>query len=334
MSDGAERALADRDTASEQNEPGRGKRLITLARWTLPFVVSGALLSWVFSGLDVRAVVGHVTMDVALIFVPALVVFVALTLLLEALCLVIVVSHTTPFHDWGVAARIKCASYLLGILNYALGAGALTVLLRRRARMPLSEAMGAVFVIGLFDLGSLLVLVIFGLALMGSDTPGVQAGVVVLAGLAILGGMVVLRAPISLGPLDRLRDLRVLHAARTLPLGLLGRLAALRFAFVGSFIVLAWLTLLAFDVHPPVLPLIINMCILLLVAALPVAAAGLGTGQVIWVALFEPWGDAETLLAASLLLSFGLIVARSAMGLFFAREFASEALAHRAEAEA
>jgi hypothetical protein len=245
-----------------------------------------------------------------------------------------VVSHTVPFSSLMVAARIKAASYLLGILNYALGAGALTVLLRRRARMPLAEAAGAVFVLGLFDLGSLLGMVIVGLALMGTDTAGVQVGVVALAGAAIVGGFAVLRAPVALGPIDRLRELRVFHAARTLPLSLLLRLCVLRLAFVASFVALAWATLAAFGVYIPTLPLVVNVSVMLLVAALPIAAAGLGTGQVVFVALFDRYAPAETLLAASLLLSFGLIVTRSALGLLFAREFASEAMAHREEAGA
>ena len=81
------------------------------------------------------------------------------------------------------------------------------------------------------------------------------------------------------------------------------------------------------------MPLMVNVSVMLLVAALPIAVAGLGTGQVVFVALFERYAPAETLLAASLLLSFGLIVVRSAMGLLFAHEFAREAIAHRDEAQ-
>ena len=77
----------------------------------------------------------------------------------------------------------------------------------------------------------------------------------------------------------------------------------------------------------PLLALAVNICILLLVAALPIAAAGLGTGQIVFVELFKPWGDPAVLLAASLTLSLGLIITRAAIGLLFAQEFTAEALA-------
>ena len=304
-----------------------------LARWTLPFAVSGVFFAYVLSGVDMAAVAERMTPRVALYFLPPLAIFLAVSLLIEAVCLVLVISHSQPFSSLWVAARIKAASYLLGLLNYALGAGALTLLLRRRARMSLADAAGAVLLIGLFDLGSLLLTVFAGAALAGAEAPGVQAGVVVLAGGAIVAGFAALRAPVSLGFLDGFRDLAIFRAARTLPLSLLLRLGALRLAFIASFIALAGSILAAFDVSVPPLRLAVNISILLLVAALPIAVAGLGTGQLAFVALFESWADAETLLAASLTLSFGLITARSAMGLLFAREFTSEALAATREAD-
>lgn len=302
-----------------------------IARVALPFAVSAALLAWVLDGVDVRAVFAHVTPDVAVVFAPALGVFLAISLLLEALCLVAVVSHSRPFHDLVVAARIKAASYPLGLVNYALGTGATAVLLRRRAGMTLAEAAGAVFVIGLFDLGSLIAFVLVGAGLMGTSTPGLRAGVVLLAGGAIVAGFAVLRAPVRMGAFDRIRELEVLRDARTLPIALLARLGVLRLLFVGSFIGLAWATLTAFSVSVPPLDLVVNTSLVLLVSALPIAVAGLGTGQLVFVSLFERFAPTETLLAASLTLSFGLIVTRAAIGLAMAREFTAEALAAREE---
>lgn len=300
-----------------------------VARLALPFAVSVALLAWVLSGVDVGAVFAHVTPGVAAVFVPSLLGFLAVSLAIESLCLVTVVSHSRPFHDLVVAARIKAASYPLGLVNYALGAGATAVLLRRRARMTLAEAAGAIFVIGLFDLGSLIVCVLVGVGMMGAATPGLQAGVIVLAGGAIVAGFAVLRAPIRLGAFDRVRELEVFRDARTLPLSQLARLAALRLLFVSGFIALVFATLLAFGVSVPPLDLIVDTSVLLLVSALPIAVAGLGTGQVVFIALFERFAPAETLLAASLTLSFGMIVTRAIIGLAFAREFTAEALAAR-----
>jgi len=301
-------------------------------KWTMPFLVSGLLLAWIFQDIDFAQIQDKLTAQTAVVFIPALIVFLIISLLIEAICLVDVVSHTHRLSSLLVAARIKAASYPLSVINYALGIGAVTVLLRRRVGMSLAEAAGAVFVIGLFDLASLMAVIVFGIAFMGAETPGLQAGVIVGAALAITLGFVVLRAPFSLGPLNRLRDLRVLRAARTLPLPVLLRLASLRLIFTANFVALGWAALYSFGVTGiPILSLATNICILLAVSALPIAAAGLGTGQIVFVELFKTWGDPPTLLTASLMLTMGLIVTRASIGLVFAREFTAEALAAQQE---
>jgi hypothetical protein len=55
------------------------------------------------------------------------------------------------------------------------------------------------------------------------------------------------------------------------------------------------------------------------------SVAGLGTGQVAFIEVFQRYAAEETLLACSLALSAGLIVLRAATGLLFAREFTREA---------
>lgn len=306
-------------------------RTARVLRWTLPFAVSAILLGWILSGMDLAALADRFTPQVAVIFVPTLVVFLLISLAIEAVSLVWVVSYYHDFSSWMLAARVKAASYLLGLINYALGAGAVTLLLRRRAGVPLSQAAGSVLLIALFDMGSLVLITLVALGLHESEASMLRTGSVALGALALLGSFALLRAPIPLGPIDRLRDWKVLQAARTLPIGLLIRLGVLRLAAVGSFIVLTGATLRSFNVDIPLAPLIVSICILLVISAIPMAAAGLGTGQVAFVALFEGYAEPETLLAASLTLSFGLIVTRAAIGLLFAREFTAEAFDARRE---
>jgi len=308
--------------------------LAKVVRWTLPFVVSVLFFAFLLSRIDVAAVFGRLTPGVAVRFLPPLVLYLLASLWIDAASLQLAVTGSGQLASRWIAARVKAASYLLGLINYALGAGALSVLLRRRAHMSLADAAGAVFLIALLDLASLLGLVIAASVGLGADTPGVEAGVVIGAAVAIAGGFAVLRAPMSLGALDRLRRLEIFRAARTLPVRPLLGLGLLRFTFVVSFMWLAWTTLAAFEVSVPILPLVVNVTILLLVAALPIAAAGLGTGQVVFVELFERFADAETLLAASLTLSFSLIITRATLGLFFAHEFTREALAATRGADA
>jgi hypothetical protein len=260
-------------------------------------------------------------------FIPGLLVFIAVTWWIDSVCLVVVIRDQQGQSTLWEAAKMKAASYLLGILNYALGAGAVSILLRRRTRLTLSDAAGVVLLIGLFDLGSLLVTAGLGALLLGTSGTGVRLAGVLGAVAAIVLGFVVLRLPRPLGPLDVLRDLEIFRAARTVSAGCLAALGSLRAAFIASFILLSWTTMNAFDVFVPWLELTVKVSIMLLVAAIPMAVAGLGTGQKVFVELFRDHATPEVLLAASLTLSFGLIVSRAIMGLGFAREYTREAYA-------
>ena len=313
---------------------GLAGRIGRWARIVLPFVVSIVFIVWVLSDVDLAGVWASLTPRALAWFLPGLVAFVFITLYIEAVCLVVVIrDYHGEITLWN-AAKMKAASYLLGILNYALGAGAVALLLRRRTSLSLSDAGGIVLLIGLFDLGSLLAAAALGPLILGATGTGVRVAGVVAAVGAIVLGFVVLRLARPLGPLDRLRDLEIFRAARTVSARCLASLAALRATFISSFILLSWTTMNAFEVFVPWVELVVKVAIMLLVAAIPMAVAGLGTGQKVFVELFRDHAPAETLLAASLTLSFGLIVSRAIMGLVFAREYTREALeASRAVSE-
>jgi hypothetical protein len=70
----------------------------------------------------------------------------------------------------------------------------------------------------------------------------------------------------------------------------------------------------------------VGILVVAVVAALPIAVAGLGPGQLAFVEVFRDLASRETLLVISLVLSAGMITLRVGMGLLFAREFAREAL--------
>jgi hypothetical protein len=295
-----------------------------------PIVVSLIALVWVLARFDLAQVGAALSWNAALVMLPALLVYGAVTLLLESLSLLrLIPSHPPGFGAW-TAARIKCASYLLTIVNYALGGAALTVLLRRRARLGLGEAAGVVLLIGATDLLVILGLGSLAAASADGDAPGVRVGAVALAGIGWFGGILLLRLPRSLGPLERLRSLAVFEALRTTSLRRLVELVCLRVIFAGCFIGVAGAAFVGFGIDVTTARLVLGMSILAVVGALPIAVAGLGTGQVAAVYVFAGVAPPETLIAVSLVLSAGLIALRAAMGVVFAREFMREALSPEA----
>lgn len=317
-------------SGASPSRSARGLAAHPAVRRFAPLVVSAATLAWVLDRFDLAKVAAAISPRVIWVLVPALLLYGAVTLLLEAASLLRMLPVRKPGFGAWTAARIKCASYLLMTVNYALGGAALTVLLRRRAGLGLAEAAGVVILVSATDLCVVLGLGALAAASAGGDAPVVRAGAVAAAGIGWFGGLALLRMPGHLGPLERLRSFAVFDALRQAPALRLVELLALRVTFAVCFVSVAGAAFLAFGIEIEPSRLVVGMMILAVIGALPIAVAGLGTGQVAAVYVFKGVAPPETLIALSLVLSAGLIALRVAMGLVFAREFTREALASEA----
>jgi hypothetical protein len=301
-------------------------------RWLAPLAITTAALVWVFQDIDFQTVAQRLTPQTLATLIPALLVFAVLALAIEAECLVRLLPASRNGFTRGTAARIKAASYPLALIHYALGAGALAVLLNRRTRRGVGDAAGIVGLISLYDIGIQLLMLIIGVTALETRAAdvrvGVAIGLVTTIGLGFLG----LRTRVSLGPLNRLRELSIFDAARTTPLPKLVAVGCLRVVFALVFVTLVWICCMAFDLRVPWSFLLVGVPLLIVVAMIP-SVAGLGTGQIAFVSIFARFGDEETLLACSLAFSTGLIVLRAGMGLVFAREFTREAFVAARQAD-
>ncbi len=295
-------------------------------RPALPVAVSISLLVYLARTIDLRAALDHLSLETALRFAAPLLLWNFATLAIEAHCLHRVTAACGRAIDRATAARIKAACYLLNLLHYAAGAAALALLLRRRMGTSLAEAASAVFLIALLDIGSVIGLAVLATAWQPEVAAALRGGLLVALLLCVAGGFAFLRTRRSLGPLERIRDLEVLRAARTIPARRLVELLLLRILFVASYVALTAALFRAFDVEIGLVPLAMKVAILLAISALPIAAAGLGTAQLAFVTLFAGSASDAELLSMSVLLSIGITLARALLGLAFSRELAREAL--------
>ena len=308
------------------------QRLRTWLQRGLPAVVSLGALAWLLSTFDLRALLASLDARVALVMLPALVLYGAATLLIEALSIRRLLEAPPPSFTIWMAARIKCASYLLAVINYTLGGAGLAVLLRQRTGLSLGESAGVVLLVALTDLGITLTFGTLGIVFAQAGVSVLLVGFFAVIAAGIVFGVVILRAPGSLGPIERIRSLAVFATLRRTPLARLLELVLLRCLFSACFISIAGAAFFAFGVEIGVPRLVGGMMALAIVGALPIAVSGLGTGQVAAVYLFGDLAPAETILAMSLVLSFGLLSLRALMGSVFAREFARHALSAAREA--
>lgn len=306
---------------TETSNPRLGARI---AKIVLPIVISGTAIYYLAQSIDVSQVLPHMSMRIVTILLPALLVYGAVSLFLEAMSLRRPLHSARADFTLATAGRVKAASYLLGMVHYAFGAGTLMILLRRRAGVGLGHAAGVVMLIMMLDLGITLSMAAIGASLIATTAVPLQLGLIGGVIGVIFGGFALLRAPFSLGILDRIRDLELFSAARSIPTRELIELFALRLLFVTSFLCMGWAALAAFEIWVPLGALLVNFSAVALVAVLP-SVAGIGPSQVGMVEFFREFGSREQLLACSIALSAGMITMRVLIGLIFAGEFSREA---------
>jgi hypothetical protein len=203
-----------------------------LLQRALPVVVSLGLLAWLLASFDIRAILGAVDARVAAVLLPCVLVWGTVTLGLEAISIYRLLPARPASFTLGTAARIKCASYMLGIIHLALGGAGLTVLLRRSTGVTLGRAAGLVLLIMLTDLVVTLSAGVLGTTFSAQAAAALPVGLLGAIAAAIVLGVALLRAPARMGPLESIRSLSVFVALRETPLPRLLELFAVRCLFV------------------------------------------------------------------------------------------------------
>jgi hypothetical protein len=298
---------------------------VDVLKRTLPFVVTAAILAYLFDRIDLAAAFATLTAESASILIPAILIYGFVSLAIEGVSLARLTDSAGRPASVSTCSRIKAASYSIGMLNYALGIAALSVLFRRRVGLGLATAAGLVATVSVTDLAMLIAIAVVALVFAASDGPALQLGTVAFVAAGLAFGLVFLRTSRSLGPLERLRQLDLFKTVRSAPLRTLLELALLRIGFVFTFIGAGHGSMIAFGVQVPADELIVGMSVVALVGALPIAVAGLGTVQLATVELFGAYADEATLVACSLSMQAAMLAVRLSMGLVVAREFTREA---------
>jgi len=289
-----------------------------VSRWLralLPIAVTSAFFALISRQVDWSDVVSHLDADSIRSLAPACTAYIFASMGLDGASL----QRMRGGRVWGWI-RIKAATYPANLVHYLVGAGALTLLLRRRAGLTLADAAGTAMFLGGLDL---LAVVVIGAAAtaLASDVTGLSVGLIALLLLGAPLGLWLLRTPRPLGPLEAMRSLGVFRAARDLPTPRLLELFAWRLGVVAVFIALGAAALAAFDVRPAPAALVAGVAQIALVAAVPIAVAGLGTSQAAFLYVFGDIAPAERLLACSVALSAGIILVRIVVGLCFVTEY-------------
>lgn len=276
------------------------------------------LLLWVFSSVELGAFRAALAHGAFRWFVPGALCVMGLIYLAD--CLAISKTFTwfsTPLRYRDVMP-IRGASYLLSIINYNLGQGAIILFVRRSAGISLALATGTVlFIMGI---NLLVLLSLAAAALSLADVPRAAA---LWPWIAAMGaGVLVYALGVTMRPrwLTKRPLLKPVFAAK-----LKGHLKAMavRVPHLTAIFVTHYLAMRAFGVHPPLTIFLAYMPIVSLLSALPISPQGIGTQQVATVFFFSPYAQGPdpkaTVLAYSVSLSALVILFMLVMGLGWLR---------------
>jgi len=216
---------------------------------------------------------------------------------------------------------VRGATYILALVNYAVGQGAIVYFVNRSRGVPVLRGTAAVLLVMGINVLMLLVLASVGLG-VSTDVPQMLKYIVITAyaGLAVYIALVVAKPRwlVSRPIFDVL-----------LSAGLGGHLRAMavRMPHILALMVFTWTSLAAFGVVVPVGKAILCLPIVYFVAVLPISFQGLGTSNFMFIHFFAAYAPGNTdesrravILAATLVaqaiafavqLSIGLLCMRS-----------------------
>jgi uncharacterized membrane protein YbhN (UPF0104 family) len=270
------------------------------------WLVTLGILAYLFATIPIAKVwdslMGAAPWTIPVLAVGALVVYVA-----DSFAVYKTLSWFAAPLTFREALVVRGAAYPLGMVNYAVGQGAFAYFLHERKNVPLARSGATTLLIMGINLVLLLLMASFGLAVSGPISPNLAPQLRITQLLIVLGyiGLFGYLMIIRLRP--RVVAERPVFEV-LLEAGLSGHLKALvaRVPHILALVLYAHLYLVAFDVRVPPLQLLLFLPVAFLVAALPLPGQGLGTAQLITVAIFAPFGPGSpdereaAVLAASL----------------------------------
>lgn len=216
---------------------------------------------------------------------------------------------------------VRGATYLLALVNYTVGQGAIVYFVNRSRGVPVLRGTAAVLLVMGINVLMLLVLASLGLA-VSPDVPPILKLVVAVAcaGLAVYIGLVAAKPRwlVSRPIFDVLLSAGIAGHFRSM---------AVRLPHILALMALSWFSLAAFGVVVPIAKAVMCLPIVYFVAVLPISFQGLGTSQAMLIHFFSVYAPGatdkarwEVIVAASLVsqaiafllqLSIGLVCMRN-----------------------
>ncbi len=291
------------------------KHLGRAAAW----LVTGGLLFFVFKNIKVAEVVASVR-GAAPWTVPVCIAGIVAIYLADSFAIWKTFGWFLAQFSYAEVLVVRGATYLLAVVNYNVGQGAIVYFVNRSRGVPVARGIATVLFIMGVNILALLVLATLGLAIATKVPSALPLGLgLAYAGLALYAIIVATKPRL----VAKQPVFQVLLSA-----GLAGHARALlvRIPHIAAIVAYQTAMLHAFGVAVPLGQAFAALPIVFLIAVLPISVQGLGVTQwamVFFFARYAPGGHEEPVIAASLVplaiamtvqVLIGLVCVRSRTG--------------------
>lgn len=270
-------------------------------RVALPWLGAALLLAWAFRSVSITALGAALHSGPWLRLAGFAVLEVAALLAVDAWATRVALAQTGICLGYPEVAEIRGATYLLGLVNYAVGQGGIGVYLARRGA---DSARSAGIVFFLLVTNGLALLVGLGLGLVLDAAPELDPyrPLALLIAAGVLAYLVVVASwPRSL------RRWSLLDPLQQAGIGGHLRSFAARLAHLGVLLVGNWVALRLWGIEAPFSTAFSRLPVVVFGSALPVTPNGVGAVQALQVPLFAAWAPgAEAATRAASVLAFSL----------------------------
>ena len=301
------------------SKSSRFSRLTAIMKW----LIAAGVLFYLFHQVDKAKLMAALSSARLEIYLPLSVCFVIIWFLIEAQNLMFLFNmfgHDLTFREMRF---IRGASYMLMIINYNLGLGAIAWYLKRRNNIALTRAGSVMFFYYFVESVGITFFAMAGCLLVYRNSPVIYGKIILIAGLMFFSYITLfflVRFMPSRGFFTRFRSSALLAAFYEADFPSYFMLSGLRAVYFASFITFFYFGLSSFDVHVLLLYLIGLVPVIFFIGNIPVTPFGIGTIQAAMMFFFRPFGPEENILSFSVAYTATLLFFRAPIGLIYLRE--------------
>ena len=294
------------------------KRLATPLKW----LIAAGVLYLVFKQVNTDRLLEALASARIEMYIPLAVCFVILWFLIESQNLMYLFNmfgHPVTFREMRL---IRGASYMLMIINYNLGLGAIAWYLKQRNSIPLVRASSVMFFYYFVESVGITFFAMVGCLLILGQSPAVYTKIVAIAGCMFSAYIIlffILRFLPDKGYFKRFRNNEIMASFYEVTFPDYFKLSGLRAIYFASFIVFFYFGLKCFNVNVPLLYLTGLVPVIFFIGNIPITPFGIGTIQAAMVFFFKDFGPEENILSFSVVYSATLLFFRAPIGLFYMR---------------